>query len=868
MEDKVEEMLKIIDDDGDSFAKRAEMYYRKRPELINFVEESFRSYRALAERFDVLSKDLQSANRTIATVFPEQVQFAMDAEDEEHRRLQSSASAKWSPKPNARIPKVPTMPKKDLRSPSLAWRKENLRRTTSSAKALMPKSSGLSEAEALELMDKLQKSILTMQTEKEFMKNAYEHAYNKYWEIENQITEVQAKACSLQDEFGMGTVIEDNEARTLMATAALKSCQESLVKLRDKHEECVGDSRVEFQKIMEAHEKFSTLRNEFLFRQGEDEPDSDMLDFDSQIREFVEGTHNAELLQEKIRDLGFGSTKSLTVTQLAEKVDEIVEKVVTLEIAVSSEAALVKRLKSETNDLHGKVKTLEKEKEVLIDNVETMRNKLDALEDELRKLRSLKENVEDENRNVQTQITEANGNINDLCDRLEVAEIVEEEDTAGLFHKTHAHNKEQVQVSSGEEKLKNEKIHMSVRTGGNSELEHDEDGMEEGDEVPKWKQLQNGLEDRDKIILQEYTTVLRNYQDVKKKLGEMEKKNRDGFIDLALQIRELENAVAFRDKEIISLRSMLQSPNTNVGENVDNHATPESHLDGCPDNMTQGTISPLSNFSPDEFHQEGYKETPEVKKSSDTDDKQQLKMKHVMVNSNVVPAIEDKIRADIDELLEENLEFWLRFSTSFHQINKFQNGVHDLRSELTRLRTKNHHHDDKKNAEERAIYRHLREIQTELTLWLENNVVLKDELLDRYASLCGIQDEISRVSSAGVKPEQSELSNYQAAKFQGEVINMKQENRKIAGEIETGLNQVKQLRTDVELTLSKLDEEFGSRRTPKSSSSKVRIPLRSFLFGVKLKRKVHKPSLFSCMNPSLQRQYSILTGRPEEPIEY
>ena len=58
------------------------MYYKKRPELINFVEESYRAYRALAERYDHISKELQNANNTIASVFPEQVQFAMEDDDD------------------------------------------------------------------------------------------------------------------------------------------------------------------------------------------------------------------------------------------------------------------------------------------------------------------------------------------------------------------------------------------------------------------------------------------------------------------------------------------------------------------------------------------------------------------------------------------------------------------------------------------------------------------------------------------------------------------------------------------------------------------------------------------------------------------
>ncbi|KAK3231052.1 hypothetical protein Dsin_002933 [Dipteronia sinensis] len=920
MEEKVGEMLKIIDDDGDSFAQRAEMYYKKRPELINFVEDSYRSYRAIAERYDHLSKDLQSANRTIATVFPEQVQFAIDAEDEENQRITSASNQFITPK-NQCIPKVPAMPKKDFRSPSMVMsRKGNLKRSASSARAALPPSSGLSKDEALEQMDTLQKGILALQTEKEFVKSSYEHGFNKYWDIENRITEMQAKVCSLQDEFGIGTVIDDNEARTLMAATALKSCQGTLAKLQEQQEQSVGDARLQYKKIIEAHEKFANLRNQFLFKHGDQEGVTELKNFDSEIKELEQGgTQDVEMLHEKIKkQLGIGSNKSLTVSQLAEKVDEIVEKVVTLETGVSSQAALVKRLISETDHLHEKIRNLEEEKESLLANVESMRNKLNALEEELRRLRSLKQSIEEQNKDIQTQITEANCNIDHLCDTLHSAEIVEEVENAGLFNKVKAekedneHEEDQqnpddssmiskdMEESEKEEKRnsgkaegenfvdfglnntpesvreeKDEKKYMSETASSSFEFEQEDLAMEDGEDTQNWRQLANGLEDRDKIILEEYTTVLRNYQDVKRKLGDVEKKNRDGFIELALQIRELENAVAFRDAEIQSLRNKLQSPQTHVDENMDTHTLAELHLEVCQESITQETVSPESNFSPVDFHQQptrmseqtfDFKERADSKKSQKWDDKQ-LKVKHVIRSSHVVPTIEDKIRSDIDELLEENLEFWLRFSTTFHQIQKFQTAIQDLKAELTKLRDKKMKQEGNKkeqstNSEARPIYKHLREIQTELTLWLENNAVLKDELHGRYSSLCSIQDEISRVSSTGIRPEETELSNYQAAKFQGEVINMKQENRKISGELEAGLTQVKQLRMEVEKTLAKLEEELTPNSTARSTSTRTRIPLRSFLFGVKLKRKTQRPSLFSCMNPALQKQYSSLTGRP------
>lgn len=83
MEEVVAKTLNIINNNGDSFAERAEMYYRKRPELVTFVEEAFRTFRALAERYDHLSKELQSANRTIGSIFPEQVKYRIDEYDDE-----------------------------------------------------------------------------------------------------------------------------------------------------------------------------------------------------------------------------------------------------------------------------------------------------------------------------------------------------------------------------------------------------------------------------------------------------------------------------------------------------------------------------------------------------------------------------------------------------------------------------------------------------------------------------------------------------------------------------------------------------------------------------------------------------------------
>ncbi|XP_050388274.1 protein NETWORKED 1D [Argentina anserina] len=79
MDAKVKHMIKLIEEDADSFARRAEMYYKKRPELMKLVEEFYRAYRALAERYDHATGALRQAHRTMAEAFPNQVPFADDS---------------------------------------------------------------------------------------------------------------------------------------------------------------------------------------------------------------------------------------------------------------------------------------------------------------------------------------------------------------------------------------------------------------------------------------------------------------------------------------------------------------------------------------------------------------------------------------------------------------------------------------------------------------------------------------------------------------------------------------------------------------------------------------------------------------------
>ncbi|KAH0775602.1 hypothetical protein KY290_007013 [Solanum tuberosum] len=915
MEEKVEDVIKLIEEDGDSFAKRAEMYYKKRPELINFVEESYRAYRALAERYDKLSRELQSANNTIATLFPEQIQLAMDEEDD-YGTPRMPKNFPQAPTTGANIPNVPPKaPVKDmkglLKTGTLQFLGKKTANKARDANKEAPKS-GLTKDEALEEIDKLQRDILSLQTVKEFVKSSYQSGIAKTMEIEHQIVEKHQKICSLEDEFGEARVIEDDEARTLMAEAALKSCQETLAQLQEKQEQSTNEAKEEFKKIDEARKKLKSFRQKYLGDPADEtEPDekddesAGVTDVSSQCTSQEEVGEQMESLHGKMNEqFDASSMSSLTVTQLAEKIDELVNKVVSLETAVSTQTVLIERLRTEACGLHTQVRTLEDDKAAtLTEDTHNLNVRVTVLEEKLKGIQDLNKDVETQNSSLKTHFAEAHTSLGQLSIKLtsvkpdeEVDESDssqdEEEDLADIRsqketekEKNHVSaskvKKEQDHVSASEvkkqqdpvsasevkkeqdpvtvvsdkevqEDTKSPKKHVElleptvaekgeerVSSKSESSVHHEQKPQEdeEKDDDLTWQQmLLTGLEDKEKILLTEYTTILRNYKELKRKLIEMEKKERDTEFEVTLQIRELKSAISKKDEEIESLRLKLSLVQGNASESSESKEEKQQDPNPSDDRSLK----------------------PEDTPKKEEKDEQDVKIILIDQRSSLSP-VEEKLRMGIDALLDENLDFWLRFSSAFHQIQKFKTTAQDLQGEITTLKEKETKEGSSKTdmkSEIRPIYKHLREIQNELTVWLEQSLSLKDELKRRFSSLCSIQEEITKALKDGVEEDEIRFSSHQAAKFQGEVLNMKQENNKVREELEAGVEHVTTLQVDVEKTLRKLDHQFdvgGNQPQLTNSASRSRIPLRAFIFGTKVKKS--KRSFFHH-----NRKYQVLKG--------
>ncbi|KAF8079637.1 hypothetical protein N665_1012s0011 [Sinapis alba] len=893
IEEKVQYVLKLLQEDGDSFAKRAEMYYKKRPELISFVEESYRAYRALAERYDHISTELQNANTTIASVFPDQVpNFAMDDDDSD------SKSAKRQNLSGANVPDVPKLPVKDLKSPvKVATKKLQPRKSMkyTGGSSVVVKSSGLSKSEAMGEIDKLQKEILSLQTEKEFVKSSYERGLSKYWEFEKSIEEKQARVCGFQDEFGESVVIEDDEARRLMTETAIKSCQEKLVELQEKQEKSYEEAKEEHVKIKESKEKLRSMASQFL---GEEsifpkEENGDEVrrteELEHEMKEMSRKKQELESVKEKIREhFESGVNSSLNATEMAERVDELVNKVISLESAVSSQTALIQRLRNETNGLQTQISTLETDKATLADDKSGLRKKLKEMEEKLKALQDLDRNVMAKSSNLHTDFDDACNNLDDLSSgrlhevkpesesdnlmepmkdlegekmRLDVSEESEEHRKKMAEEKSESseriHNVTPVaediitlstslqhvlesteKVDSEKQSEKTESVlldnvlekesasdekessvsdnvlekQMSSKESDitlNSEQKEDQ---KEKESEPDWKEMfTKGMENREKHLLTEYTTILRNYKDMKKDLDETKTK--------------LKTENATKDDEIKLLRekmSLLQKGLADSNDLAENHLSNDDYSIGI-----------------------------------------------MAVENENMSLVEEQFRLNIDELLEENLDFWLRFSAAFGQIQSYDTSIEDLQGEISKLeqRKKQDGSSTAKYAvrsDVRPLYLHLREINTDLGLWLEKGAALKEELKSRFESLCNIQEEITKALKSSAEDDDFRFTSYQAAKFQGEVLNMKQENNKVADELQAGLDHITTLQLELDKTLGKLNDEFslsGSKNISdpdlQHSDSRSRVPLRSFIFGSKQKRA--KPSIFSCMHPSLYRKMKAST---------
>ncbi|CAH9133576.1 unnamed protein product [Cuscuta epithymum] len=353
------------------------------------------------------------------------------------------------------------------------------------------------KAKSLEEIENLQNEISSLEAVKEVVRNSYEHGLSKYQEIEKQIMEMQEKLSHLQKEYVVTMDVENDKAGNLITETTLRSCQESLAQLQEKQDKCCKDSKEETQKIEDADKKLKFLKYESLHDNNDHIMTSEDVD----------------------------SMEIQTVSEQTTKIDELVNKVLNLEITMASQIALIERTKTESNDLHVKISILEDEKANLTTDKQNLFVRVEELEEQLRKLQNLHREVEKQNRSLQAQLAEAHSCYDQLCERLKP-------DNHTVKHVTFADEKE---------------------SNGSTQEIADTEAHWEKDEKFNWqKMLLNGVEDREQVLLKEYIAILRSYKDLKKKYDD-----RVGGFEIELQMNDLRGAIAKRDAEIRYLHQKL-----------------------------------------------------------------------------------------------------------------------------------------------------------------------------------------------------------------------------------------------------------------------------------------------------------------------
>lgn len=310
--------------------------------------------------------------------------------------------------------------------------------------------------------------------------------------------------------------------------------------------------------------------------------------------------------------------------------------------------------------------------------------------------------------------------------------------------------------------------------------------------------LLNGYEYRDDILLEQYVAILKSYKDTKKKLSDEQTKNQQ-------TLSSMNSAIVKRDNKIQEMIQKLKHLQESLGE-----------------------------------------------------DKVEIPSVEFLDEPQVVSASEERLRKNIDAILDQNLDLLLRLSTTFRQVHKFKKQVKDTLEEVKQVEAKGLTAGESDTSmftsdllsEIKPIYKHLHKINTRLASWLQQSILLNNELDTINSYLCNIQEEITQ--------EEIKFSAHQAAKFKGDILNMKQENNKVNEELEAGLDHAIALKHEIEQTLERLERKFGlsanQNQPRKRWSSRRSLSLRSLLFGGTSKKQ--NSCLFSCLGHH-KRTHSI-----------
>ncbi|KAG8053356.1 hypothetical protein GUJ93_ZPchr0001g33200 [Zizania palustris] len=299
MDKQVKEMLQLIEEDGDSFAKKAQMYYQRRPMLVTHVENFYRMYRALAERYDNVTGELR---KNISTKL--QYQGSLTGSD-------YGSEMQRSPSPSP--------------EPHKSWTREQSPRAAGFDVFLCNKSNG-SPASRKETEDMASQSESDAKSEDGEDDSIAYTLHQRVLELEDELNSANQK---LRDTYKKLEVLEEkslrchcdsrengNSSDQSATRGKLQSSQEeindlqhSLEVLSEKHSRLLGQNKKMEAEIANLKEEFASDTQQF--EEKLSQRDAEIVN----CRQELAGA-SQKLLQEK-------STNSTVTTELQEAIERI-----------------------------------------------------------------------------------------------------------------------------------------------------------------------------------------------------------------------------------------------------------------------------------------------------------------------------------------------------------------------------------------------------------------------------------------------------------------------------------------------------------------------------------------------------------------
>lgn len=353
MDSKVKTMIKLIEVDEDSFVRRAEVYFRRRPELMKLVEEFYRAYRALAERYDHATGVIRHAHQTMSEAFPDQIPSLMNDDSDPHTpEMQASvnpdeSSDFSSAKANGEVE-------------TLAGRKGFSKQLNGLEKARKGLNFHEVEREAGQGMKKndlqaLKDALAKLETEKEAGLLQYKQALEKLSKLESAVS--QAK----EDSRGF------NE-RASTAEAEVESLKETLVTVESEREA----SLLQYQQCLS---RISNLESHI----SQVEEDTGQL-----TERATKAEKETEILKEELAQVKAEKEALLgKYLESLEKIANLENKLLLAEDYASRTSERAERAEKQVESLKETIARLTEEKEAAVHKYEECLEKIAALEREI-----------------------------------------------------------------------------------------------------------------------------------------------------------------------------------------------------------------------------------------------------------------------------------------------------------------------------------------------------------------------------------------------------------------------------------------------------------------------------------------------------